>query len=204
MDTIDINFQKLLLNGTGGSLFFISDKKQIVESFDSGNSKFHFWKNKFSGKDEVVDYKDWSVCNTRRNNAIKLYYMYDHFGLKKIRDAVEANQEKFDYLVSLIEAETLSFQVLTKQYGLVNFMALGKDEEPSNELTRAVSAGVANIDEGFSTAGSFQGKDTIRIVVGQFHTTKEHLKAYFDAVLGVTKEFYERARVSENICCSIS
>jgi glutamate/tyrosine decarboxylase-like PLP-dependent enzyme len=29
VDSIAINFSKLLLNGTGGSLFFVSDKKQL-------------------------------------------------------------------------------------------------------------------------------------------------------------------------------
>jgi len=33
VDSIVINFSKLLLNGTGGSLFYIRDKKIITESF---------------------------------------------------------------------------------------------------------------------------------------------------------------------------
>ena len=200
VDSIDINFTKLLLNGTGGSLFFIADKKLIVESFGSGDTKFPFWKNKFSGKDDVVDYKDWTVGNTRRNNAIKLYYMYDHFGLKKIREAVEGMQEKYEYLISLIEGETLFFQMHTRQYGLVNFRALGKDGEPCNELTKAISAKVANIVEGFSTPGSFQDREMIRIVVGQFHTTKEQLKAYFDAIMRATRS--ERENVTGKEECS--
>ena len=33
VDSIDINFSKLLLNGTGGSLFYVKDKKLITEAF---------------------------------------------------------------------------------------------------------------------------------------------------------------------------
>ena len=40
VDTININFSKLLLNGTGGSMFYVKDKQLIAESFGASALKF--------------------------------------------------------------------------------------------------------------------------------------------------------------------
>ena len=37
VNSIVVNFSKLLLSGTGGSLFFIADKKQLTYSFGANN-----------------------------------------------------------------------------------------------------------------------------------------------------------------------
>ena len=71
-----INFSKLLLNGTGGSLYYVKDKKMIAEAFGASSLDFHIYKNKFTGQYDVVDYKDWVVGLDRRNNALKLYYSF--------------------------------------------------------------------------------------------------------------------------------
>lgn len=75
----------MLLNGTGGALFFVKDKQLVAESFGASALSFHFYKNKYTGQNDVVDYKDWIVGLARRNNGLKMFYFYDHFGLKKIR-----------------------------------------------------------------------------------------------------------------------
>jgi hypothetical protein len=77
-----------LLNGTGGSLFYVADKKVYTESFGANTLKFSFYKNQFTDNSDIVDYKDWIVGLGRRNNALKLYYTFSHFGLKRLRSAV--------------------------------------------------------------------------------------------------------------------
>ena len=73
------------MNGTGGSLFYVKDKQLITESNGGATLCFHFDKNKYSGQNDVVNYKNWIIWNTRRNNGLKLFYFYDHYGLKKVR-----------------------------------------------------------------------------------------------------------------------
>jgi len=52
------------------------------------NAKFAFYNNAFTGQPDIVDYKDWIVGLARRNNALKIYYTFVHYGLKKLRTAV--------------------------------------------------------------------------------------------------------------------
>ncbi len=94
MDSVDINFSKLLLNGTGGSLYYVNNKMLFTESIGGVNAKFAFYNNAFTGQPNIIDYKDWIVGLARRNNALKIYYTFVHYGLKKLRDTIEAQYEK--------------------------------------------------------------------------------------------------------------
>jgi aromatic-L-amino-acid/L-tryptophan decarboxylase len=88
IDSICINFTKLLLNGTGGSLFFVANKKVVNEAFGANLLQFAFYKNHFTDNYDVVDYKDWIVGLARRNNSIKMYYTFVHYGLNRLRQSV--------------------------------------------------------------------------------------------------------------------
>jgi hypothetical protein len=70
----------MMLLGTGGSLMYVKDKQQLNRAF-GGTAKFSFYENKYTGKNDVVDYKDWIIGLARRNNAIKFYFLYSHYGL---------------------------------------------------------------------------------------------------------------------------
>lgn len=76
------------MNGTGGSLLYLRDKKIITESFTGQMAQFSFYKNEFNQNYDIIDYKDWIVGLARRNNALKLYYTFIHYGMKKIRESV--------------------------------------------------------------------------------------------------------------------
>ena len=82
----------MLLNGTGGSLLYARNKNIITESFNNASNSFHFYKNQYTGLNDVVDYKDWIVGLYRRNSAIKIYYTFEYYGVKMLREAVEGQQ----------------------------------------------------------------------------------------------------------------
>jgi hypothetical protein len=76
----------------------------------------------------------------------------------------------------------------TVQYGVCSFHVLGKDGSASNEISKKVTAKICNIKEGFSTPGSFKGNNVVRISIGNFHTTKQHIKTYFGTIVAAAKE----------------
>jgi len=86
-DSLEINFSKVLLIGPGGSCMFVKDKKNFTKSFQ-GTSKFCFYDNPYSEKPETVDYKDWHFGLDRRNNGLKFFFLFEHYGLKNIRKLV--------------------------------------------------------------------------------------------------------------------
>jgi glutamate/tyrosine decarboxylase-like PLP-dependent enzyme len=145
IDSIDINFSKLLLNGTGGSLFYVKNKELVTEAFGASSLAFHFYKNQYSGQEDVVDYKDWIIGLFRRNSSLKLYYCLSHYGFKRLREAVEGQQAKFELLVELVKGHPDLFRLHTNQYAVTTFQCLDRDGTPSNELTQAVNARISNI-----------------------------------------------------------
>ena len=42
---------------------------------------FSFYKNQYTGKQNVIDYKDWMLGLNRRNDSLKFYYLFKHYGL---------------------------------------------------------------------------------------------------------------------------
>ena len=66
---------------------FISDKKQLTLSME-GKINFSFYKNQYTGRENVVDYKDWMLGLGRRNNSLKFFYLFKHYGLDKLRGYV--------------------------------------------------------------------------------------------------------------------
>lgn len=121
-----------MLNGTGGSLLFVGDKKIVTESFGASALQFPFYKNVYTGQQDVVDYKDWIVGLARRNNALKLYYFFTHYGLKMLRSAIEDQEEKFTYFRSLVDEHSELFKMHTVEYGVFTFYALNKNGEISD------------------------------------------------------------------------
>lgn len=87
VDSICVNFSKALFLGNGGSILFIGDKKQLNRSMSS-DIVFHFYKNQYNGLPNVVDYKDWMLGLNRRNNSLKFYYLFRHYGLERLREYV--------------------------------------------------------------------------------------------------------------------
>ena len=66
-------------------MFYVADKKIVNESFGAKTLSFAIFKNHFTDNYDIIDYKDWIVGLGRRNNAMKLYYTFTHYGLNKIR-----------------------------------------------------------------------------------------------------------------------
>jgi aromatic-L-amino-acid/L-tryptophan decarboxylase len=188
IDSICINFTKLLLNGTGGSLFYVGNKRIVNEAFGANTLQFSFYKNQYTNEDDVVDYKDWIVGLARRNNSIKLYYTFLHYGLHRIRQSVLSQEEKAVKLVEKIRGHPELFKIHTIQYSVVLFQVKDKHGEVSNDLTKSVAVNIKNIREGFCTPTDFRGTYVIRIVIGNFHTTDAHVEAYINRIIAEAKQ----------------
>lgn len=78
-----------------------------------------------------MDYKDWIVGLARRNNSIKLYYTFVHYGMKKIRESVQSNEDKALKLVATIETHPALFSMHAFRYSIVLFQVKDKNGEVS-------------------------------------------------------------------------
>lgn len=193
IDSIAINFSKLLLNGTGGSMFYVGDKKQLNEAFGANTLKFSFYKNEFSDNYDIVDYKDWIVGLGRRNNALKIYYTFVHYGVDRIRKSVEQLDDKAKLLIGQIRERKDLFELFSLQYTVIAFQVKDSEGKVSDKLTREVANLIKNSNEGFSSPSEFQGNFVIRIVIGNFHTSQEHIDRYFKFIVSTTERLQKES-----------
>jgi glutamate/tyrosine decarboxylase-like PLP-dependent enzyme len=184
VDSIAINFLKLLMLSPGGSVFFVADKLEYIEAM-GGKSDFSFYKNEYSNNFDVIDYKDWSIGLVRRNYALHFFYLFSYFGVAKLREAIDELHRRTEYLEELLLGRADLFEIRYKSYSLISFRIVSKE---ANYLTHQLGLAVKNIDEGFCSPSSFQDEEVIRVVIGNFHTTNEHILTYFNKIVAEAEQ----------------
>ena len=55
---------------------------------------------------------------------------------------------------------------------------------------------IVNIKEGFTSAGEFRGVPVVRMVIGHFHTTNDHVEKYFNAIIKTAQYLQDDANDS--------
>lgn len=63
---------------------------------------FSFYANKFSGQENVVDYKSWGIGTGRRTSGLRLYYLYRYHGIEKIQIFIRGIIDKVKFIEGLI------------------------------------------------------------------------------------------------------
>lgn len=160
---------------------YVRDKKQLNNAF-SGTQKFSFYENKYTGKQDVVDYKDWIIGLGRRNNSIKFYFLFEHYGLENLRKLIYQTQHKADNLQSEILKDKDLFEVFCKQFGIVCFRVKCKNGRVNDQLTKRVTDRVKNVDEGFMSPGHFKDVWLLRIVIGNYHSDMKTIMTYYEKI----------------------
>ena len=94
--------------------------------------EYSFLKNEHSSKMDAIDYKDWSFGLLRRNNSLKFFYLFRHFGLQKLRAYVRSIVERAE-LLELLAKDSGLFKMFCKpKYGLVCFQLCDKTGKVNN------------------------------------------------------------------------
>lgn len=47
----------------------------------AGDTKFSFYNNEFTGKNDIFDYKLWIPGSNRRASQFRLFFLYKYYGL---------------------------------------------------------------------------------------------------------------------------
>lgn len=192
VDSIVMNLTKPLFMGSGGTIFFIANKKEYVKAMGS-ELEFSFYKNKYSDSYDTIDYKDWQIGLNHRNNALRLYFLIKFFGMKMLRESIIYRNRLAQELERKVR-HCKYFRLFCKQiFGLVCFQ-LNVDDNRS-ELTLELGEIIKDLEEGYATPASFKGDGIMRIVVGNPNTREDHLTAYWNKVVEITEKFVEEKQL---------
>ncbi|WP_343115467.1 pyridoxal phosphate-dependent decarboxylase family protein [Ostreiculturibacter nitratireducens] len=129
------------------------------------------------GRDEIVNYNEWTVPLGRRFRALKLWFVLRAYGLEglrnRIRNHVAWSRELRDALAALPEVEIVTEPNLS----LFSF-ALSSGDRATEELLARIN------DDGrvYLTQTRARGRFVIRVQVGQFDCTREDVMTVRDVV----------------------
>lgn len=192
-DSIVVNFSKPLFMGSGGSMFYVADKKTFVRTMGS-QLEFSFYKNKYSETYNTVDYKDWQVGLNHRNCALRLFFLFKFYGLKALRESIRNREKLAQHLEEKVVASKY-FQLFSKRaFGVVCFQL--KTADKRSELTKELAQLISDQEEGYFTPSTFQDQSIIRIVVGNATTRVEHIDAYWQKIVQLTEKFVDEKGIA--------
>ena len=170
----------------GTSVFIVKDKNFYSKCFGE-DSSFTFYKNEYTGENDVVDYKDWIIGLGRRNNAIRLFFTYKYYGLKQLQEHIRGKIQYSTMIEKWVKKHHDLYEVFAGPYfGYISFQVKNKEGKVCNQTTKRIADLVRNIPEGFITPAQLCGFYIIRIIVGNPNTTVEVVQKFLEAVLKVT------------------
>jgi aromatic-L-amino-acid decarboxylase len=183
-DSIVINAHKWMFTNFDCSLYFIRDKRALINTF---SILPEYLKTK---ADELVNnYRDWGVPLGRRFRALKLWFVVRTYGVtglqQKIRDHISYGQ----WLKREIESEPLLELMAPALFNLVcfRFHPFGMNDE--TELDRFNEQILHDLNQSgqvFLTQTRLNGKYVIRFVAGQTHTSGDSVKKGWRFILDHT------------------
>jgi aromatic-L-amino-acid/L-tryptophan decarboxylase len=188
-DSFVFNPHKWMFTNFDCSAYFVKNSGDLIRTFEIHPE---YLKTK-EGK-RVKDYRDWGVQLGRRFRALKLWFVLRSFGLEGIREKVGfhiglaqdlseeiAGEEDFE-LLAPVPLNTICFRYLPP--GI-------KDVEEINRINAEVLERVNATGKAFFTHTKLRGKYTIRFVIGQSETRKEHVRQGWELIKETARLFVE-------------
>ena len=198
VDSLTINFSKLLLSGMNSALFYVSDKLLYNESLSGKSAALYinpeFLKNQYSNDLDVVDYKDWQIGLGRRFSSLKMWFMIRSHGIEGLQNHIRSGVKLGELFESYIK-EDKRFEMVTKrEVSLICFRAIkyANNEnihpEKLNEVNKTLYEKVNNSGE-FLIVGTEANKIYfLRFVAGNPNTELKHVEAFWRHLLACHEE----------------
>jgi aromatic-L-amino-acid/L-tryptophan decarboxylase len=127
VNSICINFAKVMLSGMSASLFYVDDKFLLTESLSGKNSQLfqnpEYLKNQFSELNDVIDYKDWQIGLGRRFNSLKIWFLIRNYGVEGLKEFIKHTLNLAEYFEKKIQEDMHKrFELICKrEFSLICF-----------------------------------------------------------------------------------
>lgn len=174
-DSFVFNPHKWLLTNFDCSAYFVRDMPTLLRTFGAAPEYL-----RTAHDERVVNYRDWGIQLGRRFRALKLWFVIRSYGVEGLRRLLRDHIALAQEFRSWVEAEP-GFEVMAPSpFGLVCFRSrpAGFEEGPALDAhNRALLARVNGHGTAYLTHTSLGGRFAIRLVVGQWRTTRADVAA---------------------------
>lgn len=133
------------------------------------------------GKDDIINYSEWTVPLGRRFRALKIWFVLRAYGLEGLRERIRNHVAWIKEIEALFDADP-EFRIHTStMFSLFTMQYCPKDQD-ANEATAALIERINNDGRIYLTQTTHQDQFVIRITAGQFDCTREDVLSIYDVV----------------------
>jgi aromatic-L-amino-acid/L-tryptophan decarboxylase len=181
-DSIVVNPHKWLFTPVDCSVLYTSKPAILKETFSLVPEYLR------TSEADVINYMDYGLQLGRRFRALKLWMVFEHYGVEKMRGVISGHLEMARRLaagleevpdIALMAPQSLSVVVFRK---LVRNGAGEVEEEASDRATGLLVEQINATGESFVSTTRLEGRLVIRVAIGHGQTEWRHLERLLEVV----------------------
>lgn len=173
-DSYVFNPHKWMLTNFDCTAFFVADRVPLIGAL----SVLHeYLRNEASASGAVIDYRDWQIPLGRRFRALKLWFVIRHYGVEGLRAFVAEHLRLAGLFAAWVEAHSDFELAAPTPVNLVCFRHTGGDA-----ANQRIMDGVNESGKIFITHTRLDGKLTLRMAIGQTHTSERHVRRAWELI----------------------
>ena len=172
VDSYNFNPHKWLLTNFDCSAFWVRDRATLLDALSILPEDL---RNEVSASGAVVDYRDWQVPMGRRFRALKLWFVFRHYGLTGLQQHIRNHVVWAEWLADRIDAHPSLELAAPRTLSLVCLRHVGGDDR-----TRHMVGEVNRSGEAFLTHTVVDDRYVLRVAIGGTATTRTDVERLWD------------------------
>jgi aromatic-L-amino-acid decarboxylase len=171
-DSIVLNPHKWLLTNFDCTAYYVRDRDALLATFSLTPEYL-----RTAHDAEVANYRDWGIQLGRRFRALKLWFVIRSYGVEGLRAIIRRHVALAAELAGWVDQAADFERMAPVPFGLVCFRyrPAGKSEAELDALNQRLLEEINASRRVFLTHTRLGGRYTIRLVIGQRETQREHV-----------------------------
>jgi aromatic-L-amino-acid decarboxylase len=172
VDSYCFNPHKWLLTNFDCSAFWVRDRSTLLDAL---SILPEYLRNEASASGAVVDYRDWQVPLGRRFRALKLWFVFRHYGIEGLRDHIRGHVACAEWLAERVQTHPALELAAPRTLSLVCLRHVDGDDRTRHMVEQVNRSGRA-----FVTHTVVDGRYVLRVAIGGTATTRSHVEELWD------------------------
>jgi len=173
-DSYCFNPHKWMFTNFDCDCFWVADRAALIGAL---SILPEYLRNQATESGAVIDYRDWQIPLGRRFRALKLWFVIRHYGVEGLRHHIRQHVALAQTFAAWVQADP-NFEVAAPvPLNLVCFRHRGGDA-----LNQQLMDQLNHSGQLYLTHTRLRGKLTLRMSIGQTHTTARHVVSAWQAI----------------------
>ena len=173
-DSYCTNPHKWMFTNFDCDCFYVADRAALIRTL---SVLPEYLNNQATESGAVIDYRDWQIPLGRRFRALKLWFVIRHYGIEGLQHHIREHVRLAQEFAVWVKADA-RFELVTRPpLNLVCFRLKSGDDANQRLLSRLNDSGRV-----FLTHTKLDNKFTLRMSIGQSHTSHEHVREAWDEI----------------------